>query len=52
MLSKEEVVTYRDEFYKSLEFYILKIEYVDEESCEILMDTFRKELDKVFDVFY
>ena len=51
-LSKEEVVTYRDEFYKSLEFYILKIEYVDEESCEILMDTFRKELDKVFDVFY
>lgn len=50
-LSKSEVMTFKDQFYKSIEAYLLKIEVIDADTCKLLMDTFKTQFDEVFDIF-
>lgn len=50
-LSKSEVMTFKDQFYKSIEAYLLKIEAIDADTCRLLMDTFKTQVDEVFDIF-
>lgn len=50
-LSESEVMTFKDQFYKSIEAYLLKIEAIDADTCRLLMDTFKTQFDEVFKIF-
>lgn len=50
-LSQSEVTTFKDEFYLGLEFYLMRIEHMDSETCSVLMDMFKQQFDTVFDMF-
>lgn len=50
-LSKSEVMAFKNQFYKSIEAYLLKIETIDAATCRLLMDTFKTEFDEVFKIF-
>lgn len=50
-LSKSEVMAFKNQFYKSFEAYLLKIETIDAATCRLLMDTFKTEFDEVFKIF-
>lgn len=50
-LSESEVMTFKDQFYKSIEAYLLKIEAIDADTCRLLTDTFKTQFDEMFKLF-
>lgn len=50
-LTESDVLAFKEQFYKSLRVYVLRIENMDEETCDLLMDMFREQFEQVFDIF-
>lgn len=50
-LSESEVMTFKDQFYKSIEAYLLKIEAIDADTWRLLMDRFKTQFDEMFKLF-